>query len=582
MIRRLAIAAASLALTVPARADGVDLAVFAPTPSTTNTGFQLQSPDVGADGSWVVSSILSYATNPLVLDAFDPQNHVSHDAVVKTSSLLELGAAYAFLDRVEVGAYLPLYMQSGDAVVAGARAFGQRPASGTATGNLTLHAKLRILRAAGFSLGASLGASVPTASTDQFTGTDKPEGRGLVLAAYTPSVLSSRLTFSVNAGGVVRARTAYANIVQKSALDWGAGVAVHVADPLWLTAEIFGESTPGGQRDTMTTTGQAMSTTVLSPIEWLAGLTFRAERRFTIGLAAGRGITNGLGTPDLRGMLSLSFVPGSPEIAPIHPPEPVKPDGDADGDGIPDSRDKCPNEPEDFDMFEDQDGCPDPDNDHDGIPDVVDKCPLDPEDKDGFQDEDGCPDLDNDGDGIPDSRDKCPNEPEDKDGFEDLDGCPDPDNDHDGIPDEKDKCPNEPETINGFQDDDGCPDKGDTAIVLSPDRIETLDPIQFTGNKLTKASLPLIEQVGATLRAHPEIVRIRISVHVQPSDNPDADQARTDKRAQVMRDWLVTWGIAPARLEARGFGSKKPLVPPEQRGAAKINERIEMIILERK
>jgi hypothetical protein len=68
-------------------------------------------------------------------------------------------------------------------------------------------------------------------------------------------------------------------------------------------------------------------------------------------------------------------------------------------------------------------------------------------------------------------------------GFEDLDGCPDPDNDHDGIPDEKDKCPNEPETINGFQDEDGCPDKGDSAIVLSPDRIETIDPIQFTGLK---------------------------------------------------------------------------------------------------
>jgi hypothetical protein len=579
MIRRAGLAAALLLIAAPARADGVDLAVFSPTPSTTGTGFQLQSPDVGADGSWVVSSILSFASNPLVLDAFDPHDNVTHDAVVKRSSLLELGAAYAFLDRFEVGAFLPLYMQSGDAVQP-TRTFSQRPASGTATGNLTLHAKLRLARAESglgtFSLGASVSASVPTASTDQFTGTDKPEGRGLVLAAFTPSGLSSRLTFSVNAGGVVRARTEYANIVQKSAIDWGAGVAVRVVDPLWATAEIFGESTPGGQRD-------AMSTTVLSPVEWLAGLTFRAERRFTIGLAAGRGVTDGLGTPDVRGMLSLSFVPGSPAVAPIHPPGPIKPDGDADGDGIPDSVDKCPNEPEDFDMFEDTDGCPDLDNDHDGIPDAVDKCPLDPEDKDGFQDEDGCPDKDNDGDGIPDDKDKCPNLAEDKDGFEDLDGCPDLDNDHDGIPDAQDKCPNEPETINGFQDDDGCPDKGDTAIILSPDRIETLDPIQLTGaGKLTRASLPLIEQVGATLRAHPEIVRVRISAHAQPSDNPDADQARTDKRAQAVRDWLVNWGIAPARLEARGFGGKKPLVPPDQRGAAKINERIELIILERR
>lgn len=65
---------------------------------------------------------------------------------------------------------------------------------------------------------------------------------------------------------------------------------------------------------------------------------------------------------------------------------------DSDGDGIPDMYDKCPQAPEDFDGFQDQDGCPDPDNDADGIPDSLDKCPNTPEDFDGFQDDDGCPD----------------------------------------------------------------------------------------------------------------------------------------------------------------------------------------------
>lgn len=64
---------------------------------------------------------------------------------------------------------------------------------------------------------------------------------------------------------------------------------------------------------------------------------------------------------------------------------------DADGDGIPDERDQCPDQPEDLDGFEDEDGCPDPDNDGDGILDVNDLCMLDPEDKDGDQDNDGCP-----------------------------------------------------------------------------------------------------------------------------------------------------------------------------------------------
>lgn len=63
---------------------------------------------------------------------------------------------------------------------------------------------------------------------------------------------------------------------------------------------------------------------------------------------------------------------------------------DTDGDGILDENDECPDQPEDFDQFEDEDGCPDPDNDGDGIPDVDDLCPLDAEDMDGFQDDDGC------------------------------------------------------------------------------------------------------------------------------------------------------------------------------------------------
>jgi outer membrane protein OmpA-like peptidoglycan-associated protein len=68
---------------------------------------------------------------------------------------------------------------------------------------------------------------------------------------------------------------------------------------------------------------------------------------------------------------------------------------------------------------------PPPDRDNDGIPDTKDQCPDRPEDKDGFQDADGCPDIDNDLDGILDIADKCPDTPENYNGFEDEDGCPD-------------------------------------------------------------------------------------------------------------------------------------------------------------
>ncbi|MEO0811253.1 MAG: OmpA family protein [Myxococcota bacterium] len=55
---------------------------------------------------------------------------------------------------------------------------------------------------------------------------------------------------------------------------------------------------------------------------------------------------------------------------------------------------------------------PDPDLDEDGILDAYDRCVEQAEDHDGFEDWDGCPDLDNDGDGVPDADDECPDHPD--------------------------------------------------------------------------------------------------------------------------------------------------------------------------
>ncbi len=48
---------------------------------------------------------------------------------------------------------------------------------------------------------------------------------------------------------------------------------------------------------------------------------------------------------------------------------------DPDGDGIVGAADACLIQAEDFDHFEDQDGCPERDNDRDGLEDAYDVCP---------------------------------------------------------------------------------------------------------------------------------------------------------------------------------------------------------------
>ena len=67
---------------------------------------------------------------------------------------------------------------------------------------------------------------------------------------------------------------------------------------------------------------------------------------------------------------------------------------DYDGDGIT-VYDECPTSPEDFNKYEDSDGCPEggvPDYDGDGIT-VYDECPYESETFNNFNDLDGCPDF---------------------------------------------------------------------------------------------------------------------------------------------------------------------------------------------
>jgi hypothetical protein len=66
---------------------------------------------------------------------------------------------------------------------------------------------------------------------------------------------------------------------------------------------------------------------------------------------------------------------------------------DEDLDTVSDRTDACPSQPEDFDGFEDTDGCPELDNDHDQIADAADACPNVAEDRDNVQDQDGCPEA---------------------------------------------------------------------------------------------------------------------------------------------------------------------------------------------
>ena len=120
---------------------------------------------------------------------------------------------------------------------------------------------------------------------------------------------------------------------------------------------------------------------------------------------------------------------------------------DADGDGVKDKRDDCPDTPEGVAV--DENGCP-VDADNDKIADYLDKCAMVP----GLAKLNGCPDQDKDD--IADKDDACPEVP----GLARFQGCPDSDSDGDGIQDAMDKCPN----MKGLDMFKGCPDTDNDGV----------------------------------------------------------------------------------------------------------------------
>ena len=213
------------------------------------------------------------------------------------------------------------------------------------------------------------------------------------------------------------------------------------------------------------------------------------------------------------------------------------------------------------------------DADLDGIPDNIDECPNAAEDFDGYQDEDGCPDPDNDGDGILDVNDDCPGRAEDFDGFQDADGCPDPDNDGDGILDVNDKCPDVAENYNGYQDDDGCPDEPQTQFPMLNVNFK-YDSTEWIGTDPE----PVLKNMAEVLKANPKL-HVRVVGYTDSRGSDQYNQRLSERRAQAIKDYLVKKGANPSQLETEGRGETNPIVPNDSERNMFRNRRIEFEML---
>ena len=195
---------------------------------------------------------------------------------------------------------------------------------------------------------------------------------------------------------------------------------------------------------------------------------------------------------------------------------------DSDGDGVVDERDQCPNTPRGITV--DARGCP-PDSDGDGVPGYLDRCPGTPP---GVAvDNSGCP-FDSDGDGVADHLDQCPNTP-----------------------------------------------KGATVNEVGCWSLEATTLYDSNSSYMKAEAYPLLDEVAIILEKNPEM-KVEVQGHTDNKGTAEYNQWLSEKRAQRVKDYLVSKGIDPSRLEAKGYGLTQPVASNATVEGRAQNRRVEL------
>jgi OmpA-OmpF porin, OOP family len=146
------------------------------------------------------------------------------------------------------------------------------------------------------------------------------------------------------------------------------------------------------------------------------------------------------------------------------------------------------------------------------------------------------------------------------------------DTDGDGLIDEKDDCP----TVKGDPAMKGCPGTGEATVKTVEQK---LMDIQFETRQyaLTLSSSAMLDYVVEIMRANPGY-KLEISGHTDNEGEEEGNQVLSERRANAVRNYLVSKGIGESRLSSRGMGSGQPVASNATEDGKARNRRVEFVI----
>jgi OmpA-OmpF porin, OOP family len=102
---------------------------------------------------------------------------------------------------------------------------------------------------------------------------------------------------------------------------------------------------------------------------------------------------------------------------------------------------------------------------------------------------------------------------------------------------------------------------------------------EFTRNGALRLSAkPLLDAVSALLKTQPN-TKVYIDAYCDPTGGRKVNQRLSERRATVVKDYLVKHGVASERLIARGFGATNFIASNATSDGRRQNRRIELLLV---
>lgn len=105
-------------------------------------------------------------------------------------------------------------------------------------------------------------------------------------------------------------------------------------------------------------------------------------------------------------------------------------------------------------------------------------------------------------------------------------------------------------------------------------------PFDLNSAVLRPEAAAILDEVAATLVAHPEIAKVEVQGHTDDTGTVERNYELSRERAAAVVDALVKRGVAPERLVPQGYGPTRPLSPNADDAARAQNRRVQFEIAE--